>query len=31
MLKVTESFNDRMRTNDDEIQKMIESAKKSKE
>lgn len=29
MLKVTERFNDRMRTNDDEVKKMIESAKKS--
>lgn len=30
MLKVTERFNDRMRTNDDEVKKMIESAKKEK-
>lgn len=28
MLKVTERFNDRMRTNDDEIKKLIEKAKK---
>lgn len=30
MLKVTERFNDRMRTNDDEIKKIIEDAKQSK-
>lgn len=30
MLKVTERFNDRMRTNDDEIKKMIDNAKPAK-
>lgn len=30
MLKVTERFNDRMRTNDDEIKKIIEDAKLTK-
>ncbi len=30
MLKVTERFNDRMRTNDDEIKKMLEKASKPK-
>lgn len=30
MLKVTERFNDRMRTNSDEIKKLIEDAKNTK-